>query len=161
MNLSIRPLNPDDIDALIQLSLATWEPVFESFLQILGPNRYSLIWPDWKSSQSEEVEKVCKDAEETTVMVAEVNGSVVGYLAYKLDHNDKTGEIHLLAVHPDHQNQGIGTELNLAALGEMTERGMKMAVVGTGADPSHAPARKSYEKAGFTGLPLVRYYKDL
>ena len=153
MNLSIRPVNPDDIDALIQLSLAAWEPVFESFLQILGPNRYSLIWPDWKSSQSEEVEKVCKDAE--------VNGCVVGYLAYKLDHKDKTGEIHLLAVHPDHQNQGIGTELNLAALGEMTERGMKMAVVGTGADPSHAPARKSYEKAGFTGLPLVRYYKDL
>ena len=46
MNLSIRPVNPDDIDALIQLSLAAWEPVFESFLQILGPNRYSLFWPD-------------------------------------------------------------------------------------------------------------------
>jgi hypothetical protein len=38
---------------------------------------------------------------------------------------------------------------------------MKLAVVATGGDESHAPARKSYEKAGYTPLPLVRYYKDL
>jgi len=31
----------------------------------------------------------------------------------------------------------------------------------SGGDESHAPARKSYEKAGHTGLPLVPYYKDL
>jgi hypothetical protein len=43
----------------------------------------------------------------------------------------------------------------------MREAGMKLAVVGTGGDPGHAPARRSYEKAGYTGLPLVRYYKDL
>ena len=41
------------------------------------------------------------------------------------------------------------------------ESGMKLAEVGTGGDPSHAPARRSYEKAGYTALPLVRYYKDL
>jgi len=43
----------------------------------------------------------------------------------------------------------------------MKESGMKLAVVGTGGDPGHAPARRSYEKAGYTGLPLVRYYKVL
>jgi hypothetical protein len=25
----------------------------------------------------------------------------------------------------------------------------------------HAPARRSYEKAGYTALPIVRYYQDL
>ena len=38
---------------------------------------------------------------------------------------------------------------------------MKLAVVGTGGDEGHAPARRSYEKAGYTGLPLVRYYQEL
>jgi len=36
-----------------------------------------------------------------------------------------------------------------------------LAVVGTGGDPGHAPARRVYEKAGFVGLPLVRYYASL
>ncbi len=73
----------------------------------------------------------------------------------------KAGEVQLLAVHPDYQNLGIGTELNSFALIKMSEYGMKMAVVGTGGDAAHAPARRSYEKAGYTALPLVRYYKDL
>ena len=38
---------------------------------------------------------------------------------------------------------------------------MEMAEVMTGGDPGHAPARRSYEKAGYTPLPLVRYYKAL
>ena len=67
----------------------------------------------------------------------------------------------LLAVHPDHQNDGIGTALNEYALERMREAGMRIAVVGTGGDASHAPARRSYEKAGYIGLPLVRYYQRL
>ncbi|HZU86786.1 MAG TPA: GNAT family N-acetyltransferase, partial [Anaerolineaceae bacterium] len=84
----------------------------------------------------------------------------VGFIAYELC-DDKTGEVQLLAVHPDHQNHGIGTELNTFALQKMKEVGMKMAVVSTGGDISHVPARTSYEKTGYTALPLVRYYKDL
>jgi ribosomal protein S18 acetylase RimI-like enzyme len=72
-----------------------------------------------------------------------------------------TGEVDLLAVHPDYQNRGIGTELNTFALDKMRESGVRLAVVATGGDPGHAPARRSYEKAGYTPLPLVRYYKDL
>lgn len=161
MNLHIRPVNNNDVDDLVRLSLLAWAPVFSSFRQILGPNIYTLIWPDWRTSQREAVETVCKDGEKTTVWVAEVDGIAVGFLAYELNIKDKTGEVQLLAVHPEYQNRGIGTELNNFALKKMKESGMKMARVGTGGDPSHAPARKSYEKAGYTALPLVRYYKDL
>ena len=76
-------------------------------------------------------------------------------------HGGDIRELASIAVHPEYQNQGIGTELNLFALQKMKEGGMKIAELGTGGDESHAPARKSYEKAGYTGLPLVRYYKDL
>ena len=84
----------------------------------------------------------------------------IGFLVYEC-HRDETGEVLLLAVRPECQNLGIGTELNITALERMKAAGMKLAVVGTGGDEGHAPARRSYEKAGYTALPLVRYYKDL
>ena len=161
MNLHIRPVCEDDVDDLVRLSLLAWVPIFRSFEQILGPNIYRLIWPDWKTGQKEAVETVCRDGDKTIVWVAELDGIVVGFLAYELHIKDKVGEVQLLAVHPEYQNRGIGTQLNNFALEKMKESGMKMARVETGGDPSHAPARRSYEKAGYTALPLVRYFKDL
>ncbi|MBN1812308.1 MAG: GNAT family N-acetyltransferase [Anaerolineae bacterium] len=161
MDLCIRPVGENDVDALVRLSLLAWAPVFSSFEQILGPEIYAIIYPDWKKSQREGIEGVCRDGEKTAVWVAEVDGIAVGFVAYELHLKDQSGEVQLLAVHPEYQNLGIGTELNDWALEKMKESGMKLAVVGTGGDPSHAPARRSYEKAGYTGLPLVRYYKDL
>lgn len=161
MDLHIRPVCNNDVEDLVQLSLLAWGPIFDSFEQILGSNIYPLIWPDWKIGQRAAVENVCKDGEKVVVLVAEVEKVVVGFLAYELSTKEQVGEVQLLAVHPEYQNLGIGTELNKFALREMRERGMKMARVETGGDPSHAPARRSYEKAGYTGLPLVRYFKDL
>jgi ribosomal protein S18 acetylase RimI-like enzyme len=161
VDLCIRPFRDDDVDAVVHLSLLAWEPVFRSFERILGPEIYARIYPDWKTSQRAGVEGICKDSEKAVVWVAETEGLVVGFVAYELNNEDQTGEVQLLAVHPDHQNLGIGTELNKWALRRMAEGGMRTAVVGTGGDPSHAPARRSYEKAGYTPLPLVRYYRAL
>ncbi len=36
-----------------------------------------------------------------------------------------------------------------------------MAVVETGGDDGHAPARAVYERAGYTALPVVRYFRKL
>jgi GNAT superfamily N-acetyltransferase len=63
-------------------------------------------------------------------------------------------------VHPEYQNRGIGTALNKFVLEKMKESGMKLAVVATGGDPGHAPARRAYEKAGYRAFPGVRYYQD-
>ena len=43
----------------------------------------------------------------------------------------------------------------------MAVRGVPLAVIGTGGDDGHAPARALYERHGFPGLPLVRYYRAL
>ena len=161
MNLLIRPAADEDIEAIVQLSLLAWEPIFTSFRQILGAEIYSRIYPDWRTLQRTSVETLCREGGNTFVWVAEVEGNVVGFIACKLNLDDKTGEVEMLAVHPDYQNRGIGTELNTFALDQMKARGMKIAILGTGGDPSHAPARRSYEKAGYIALPLVRYYKDL
>lgn len=161
MNLQFRSFNNSDINDLVQLSLLAWEPVFTAWERILGPKLYPIaIYPDWRKSQKEVVEKICND-EKTMTWIAEVDGKIVGFVAYELNDDSKIGEVQLLAVHPDYQNHGIGTQLNILVLQKMKENGMNLAVVGTGGDEGHAPARKSYEKAGYTGLPLVRYYKAL
>ncbi|MBV9258774.1 MAG: GNAT family N-acetyltransferase [Ktedonobacteraceae bacterium] len=165
MNLHIRPFSPDDMEEVVQLSLLAWAPVFHSFEQVLGTRIYSHLFPDWKKTQRAVVEKICREHEKTLVWVAEAHGKITGFIAYTLDsqENDQenTGEVELLAVHPEFQNHGIGTELNRFVLEKMKENGIKLAIVGTGGDPGHAPARRTYEKAGYTALPIVRYYQDL
>jgi GNAT superfamily N-acetyltransferase len=161
MNVQIRSYHTNDIDEVVQLSLLAWEPVFAAWERILGAELYPIaIYPDWRIGQKEVVVKICTD-EKIATWVAEVDGRVVGFVAYEFNQQSKIGEVQLLAVHPDYQNQGIGTQLNLFALQMLKDGGMKLAVVGTGGDEGHAPARRSYEKAGYTGLPLVRYYKAL
>jgi GNAT superfamily N-acetyltransferase len=79
-----------------------------------------------------------------------------------MDAAKRIGEIGLNAVHPAHAGQGIGTEMYDYALARMKEAGMTVATVGTGGDPSHAPARRAYEKAGFgPAIPSVYMYKLL
>ncbi len=39
--------------------------------------------------------------------------------------------------------------------------GMDIAVVETGGDPGHAPARALYGDVGFTLLPIARYFRLL
>lgn len=96
------------------------------------------------------------------MLVALVEDDPAGLLVYKLDHETKTGEIEFLVVNPAYQQMGIATQLNQLVLDKMTEGGMSVAVVGTGGDPSHAPACRAYEKIGFDkALPTVWYYKSL
>lgn len=83
MNFQIRPFNKSDINDLVRLSLLAFEPVFLSFEKILGPKIYPIIYPDWRKSQKEAVEKVCNN-EKITLWVAEVDGNVAGYVAYEL-----------------------------------------------------------------------------
>jgi ribosomal protein S18 acetylase RimI-like enzyme len=161
MSLNIRPLGDQDVEAVVQLSLLAWEPVFESLRQVLGAPIYAAIWPDWRASQRTAIERICTTEGEVQTWVADLAGTVVGFLSYRLHVEDKTGEVLLLAVHPAHQNRGIGTALNEFALQKMQACGMQLAKVETGGDPGHAPARSCYEKAGYTALPLVRYFQRL
>jgi ribosomal protein S18 acetylase RimI-like enzyme len=154
-----RPFVESDLAEIITLSLLAWKPVFESFEEVLGPRVFPILYPDWRKSQKEGVEGACRATDKYHTLVAELDGRVVGFIAYEL--KGETGEVVLLAVHPEFQKRGIASQLNQAALAEMKAAGMKMAVAETGGEDGHAPARRAYEKAGYTGLPIVRYFKDL
>jgi len=87
-------------------------------------------------------------------------GEPAGFVTVVL-HSSEVGEIDMLAVAPEAQRQGIGQRLIDTALDYMRSEGVKRAELGAGGDPGHAAARHTYERAGFVGLPLVHYYKEL
>ena len=157
---TIRPQLDADIAAIVAFSLRAWKPVFASMAHVLGPRLNRLVYPDWAAAQARAVEEVCRD-ETMTVWVAEAGARPVGFVAVAFRTDPDSAEIEMIAVDPDQQNRGIGSALLACAFGQISAAGVKLVQLGTGGDPGHAPARHTYEKAGFTALPLVRYYKEL
>jgi GNAT superfamily N-acetyltransferase len=161
IEMRIEPYNPHHLDAVVRLSLRAWTPVFDSIRNAMDADVYREFYPDnWRVSQQKAVEDVCA-AEDTNVWVAIDAGSTVGFVAVKLDSASSMGEIYMIAVDPDYQRQGIGSALIEFALAWLKDAGMSVAMVETGGDPGHAPARCTYEKLGFGLLPIARYFKKL
>ncbi|MEM8676011.1 MAG: GNAT family N-acetyltransferase [Cyanobacteria bacterium P01_G01_bin.67] len=159
--MQIEPYNPLYLDAVVRLSLRAWTPVFDSIQNAMDADVYQAFYPDnWRVSQQQAVEEVCA-AEETSVWVAMEAVSTVGFIAVKLHSEDSMGEIYMVAVDPDFQGQGIGSTLIEFALDWMRDAGMSIAMVETGGDSGHAPARHTYKKAGFGMFPVARYFKKL
>jgi len=157
----IRPFDDRDAEAVVDLSLRAWAPAFASLEQTLGSEIFRRQHPDWREDQRRAVENVCA-SQEKRVWVAKVDGATVGFVAIELHHPERSmGEISMLAVDPDYQGRGIGTALTGFALDRLKDAGMTVAMVETGGDPGHAPARRVYEKAGYTLLPTARYFKNL
>ncbi|MGH1565769.1 GNAT family N-acetyltransferase [Mumia sp. DW29H23] len=164
MTVHLRRLEPADLDGVVALSLRAWEPVFASMAAVLGPRLDAMVNPEWRTGQAAAVRAVCEERS-AYVYVADLGGDVVGFAAVAL-HGDAapepgSGEIEMIAVDPEHQRCGVARRLIDHCTDVMVEEGCRFAVVATGGDPGHAPARAAYEAAGFTGLPLVRYYKAL
>ena len=160
MAVTIRPLQHADVESVVALSLCAWAPVFDSLREVLGTGLFERMHTDWRQDQQRAVEEVCAD-EQLTVSVAEVDGDVVGFTAIRTYADSRLGEIYMIAVDPAHQGRGIGASLTRVALEQLVEAGMTMAMVETGGDPGHAPARATYEQADFTLLPIARYFKAL
>jgi len=162
MTLSVRTLVESDIAPVVEFSVRAWKPVHESMCRVMGPEIFGRVYPDWAASQAQAVESVCR-VESNRVWVAVEDGRPVGFVAVVLHDQGgvKSGEIEMVAVAPECQGRGIGLALVSLAVEEISQLGIPIAEIGTGGDPGHAAARRVYEKAGFTALPLVRYYKAL
>jgi ribosomal protein S18 acetylase RimI-like enzyme len=157
----IRRFLPADLPTLHTIRSAAFAPVFQSFRDILGPRMSALAMSTAEPEQGDLLDAICKPDSNHHVFVAEIDDVIVGFVSYAL-HPDKRGEITLNAVHPDHGRKGLGTALYNFALARMKEAGMTYATVGTGGDPSHEPARRTYEKVGFNvHIPSVYMYREL
>src|SRR5688500_18377143 len=159
--IQIRSFSGSDLDAIVEFSLRAWAPVFTSLRTILGDDVFLRLHPDWKANQAASVRSSCTSADRD-VFVAVADERPVGFVAVALNaFHERMGVIDIIGVDPEYQRRGIGSRLTEAAIKHMRREGMDIAVVETGGDPGHAPARAAYEEAGFTLLPISRYFRLL
>lgn len=149
-NVVMRSVRADDQLHLDGVRQAAFAPVFASFRSILGDDIYDRVQAHEDEAQGELLVSLLAPESGWEVYAAEMAGTVVGFVSIQLNQDTQVGEIGLNAVHPDHAGKGIGTAMYDFAIARMKEAGMRVAIVATGGDPSHAAARRAYEKAGFT-----------
>jgi GNAT superfamily N-acetyltransferase len=155
----IRAFQDRDLDAVVDLSLLAWEPVFVSFEHILGKTIFDHMYrPNWRTAQATAVRANCLNQEAETYVVVTEQNDPVGFAVLLQDQAESVGVVDMIAVHPDHQRLGHARRLMEFAIDRLHGQGLNLINVGTGGDPGHAPARALYEAVGFTGLPLKTYY---
>lgn len=160
-SIVVQPYEPHHLEAVVELSLRAWAPVFQELEKALEPAVYEAFYPEgWRGSQSKDVRAVCTEGD-ARVWVATYDARIAGFVAVKVQARAVLGEIYMIAVDPALQRRGIASALTRFALAFMKRAGVSVAMVDTGGDPGHAPARRAYERAGFRELPLSRYFMKL
>lgn len=159
--LQISPFKISDLDAVLALSMRSWEPVFPKLKEEIPQYIYEAFYPEgWRARQRADVEAICKD-KKTTIWLAHVDQQLAGFAGLRVHTEDSMGEIYIIAVDPAYQRQNIGKALIEFSLEWMRDRGLSVAMVETGGDAGHAPSRAAYERAGFKRYPVARYFTEL
>lgn len=158
----IRDYDTADHDAVVELSLRAWTPVFASMNAVLGTELATrLHGEDWRVHQARSVSETLADPSNHG-WVTQADERTTGFVvAATADRQRRIGEIAMLAVDPADQRQGLGRALTDHATAWLREAGMRVAVIGTGGDPGHAPARRVYEQAGYRLMPAAQYFRVL
>lgn len=159
---AIRPFAEADLLPLQAIRAAAFAPVFEAFRRIVGGTIAGPAFGRAEAEQAALLGRICAPGSGWRILIAMQAAAPRGFVAFSMDLTTGLGEIGLNAVHPDSAGRGIGAALYNAALAEMGAAGMRAVAVSTGGDPSHAPARRAYEKVGFgSPLPSVTLYREL
>jgi ribosomal protein S18 acetylase RimI-like enzyme len=160
--LALRPFAPADLAVLHRIREAAFAPVFASFRALVGEEIAAIAFASAEAEQGRHLDEICADGSGHHVFAVMEGAEMVGFVAFSVDADRRTGELGLNAIHPDHAGRGIGTWMYEEALARMKALGAEVVEVGTGADPSHAPARRAYQKAGFlAAIPGVHFYRRL
>ena len=160
--MQLRPFVLQDLTRLIDLTIETFGPFYEdSFRPLVGEAVFAHQHGDWREDYRTDVPTLHDPPNHKYVAVAELGGSIVGYVAWNVDPERRHGEIYIVAVSVVHRGQGIGTGLCELAFSDMKERGVEVVTIGSGGDAFHAPARALYERLGCTPLPVTVFFKEL
>ena len=142
---TIRPFKEDDCPAIEQIVREIWSMGIDAALE----EQYGLIggkeWKDWVSKTITDFLR----ATPSQAYVIEADGETAGFGSYRLNSEKRIGEIQYNGVNPRFRGRGLGKKLLEHGLTKLKENGIRLAVVSTGLNEGHAPARNMYEKAGF------------
>lgn len=159
--LTIIPFEAVYTDRVIRLAVEAWGPVFAKTQTEVPRFVYDAFYPQgWERRQAADVAALLV-GEPETVWLALQDDALAGFVGLRLHPEDRMGEVHIVAVAPDRQRQGIGRRLLQFAERRIRDTGMAMVMVETVGDSGHEPARRTYEALGFERWPVARYFKKL
>ena len=160
-SLVIVPYLPEYESSVLDMCTSIWHPVFYSLKDEVPPYVYKAFYPNgWEDRQMSDIGKVLRE-EADKVSLALWGGELAGLVAIRLHPEDQMGEVHVIGVDPDYQRRGVAQALLDHAQDQMRAAGMSIVMVETGGDSGHAPARATYEAAGFETMPVARYFREL
>ena len=156
----IRYARAEDMGRVGQIARQAWVRIHESSIKNLGEELHDVLSPDWARRKES---PVCGHWERHPdwfrVVESTETGEVSAFVTFSIDETLSMGRITNNGVAPEAQGNGIGSAMYSFVLDLFREAGLKYAMVGTGLDEGHAPARRAYEKAGFNiAQEKVNYY---
>lgn len=147
-DIKIRPGCEDDLERVREIVRQVWNIGGDYSME----QKFGLIGnKPWQGWISESISSYIKEAIDC-FLVAECEGKIAGFIAYRLDKRRNTGTVGYNAVDTAFRGRAIGSLLVGKVLATFREKGMIYANVSTGLNDGHAAARRMYEKAGFEPL---------
>ncbi len=158
--MHLRDCTSSDIPALVELTIATFQPLFTGALVDLRPEVTAHDHGRWQDDYRVEVPSLLAPDQDRYVTLAEQDGRVLGYVAWNIT-DVTSGRLEMVAVHPDARRRGVARALCTTAITQLQQRGAAVVHIGTGGDAFHAPARALYESLGFIPYPTVDYARSV
>jgi ribosomal protein S18 acetylase RimI-like enzyme len=162
--MNIRSCHRDDLNALLDLTIATFGPFYEKhFRPWAGEAIFQHQHGRWADDYRAQVPALHDPAAGKHVAVAETSdGTIAGYVAWTVDLARRHGDVKILAVAQAHRREHIGTALCDHAFSDMKEKNVEVVTIGTGGtDAFHAPARALYESLGCMPWHVAVYFRRL
>lgn len=165
-DVTIVPTVKEHADAARNIFIEGWKPIRKVQRSLIGDEAYYAMFTNWEPNKAKSID-ACAFGRRTDrcCFSAISDGRVAGALtAHFADGEIPVMEIGNNSVSAEFAGQGIGSSLYRYILEEGKKRGYKYAKVGTGLDEGHAPARRAYEKAGFTrdiAIETIDYYMSI
>ena len=158
-NLKIEFARKEDYGRILDIAAEAWS---RQGINYVLKERFGVVGSKTPEERIRETLSRFLEENPGNVLVARLDGEVVGFMTFDLDSDRKIGSIGYNAVDSRYRNRGIGTMLVKRTLEVLRERGMRYATVFTALDEAHAPARRIYEKCGFKPLMThVTYFRRL
>ena len=146
---------------LQQATLTDYETVLVFYEDVIERTPHIDIYARWSKGKHPTAAGIHAFTEEGSLYLHRIDGAIVGAVAVTMSQSedyhaikwaqdvadDEVAVIHMLAVSPDCQGQGIGAEMVKAAIQLARERGKKS--IRLDALASNTPGHRLYERLGF------------
>ena len=161
----LRYASKDDLSSIDEIAVLCWQPIFESYVSMLGEDLFDISRPDpdqtWQERKIGQIRRHFGKHPDW-MWTLQKQSEVIGFLTFHVETEKSAGVIGNNGVHPEHAGQGLGKFMYRHVLDHFRSLGLRFAKVGTGLDPAHLPARRAYEGVGFDrSVPAVEYWQDL